>query len=127
MALALHHENLYYGSLWVAYDRPHKFLEDEIRFLTTLAGQASLAAANATLYLSAEIGRQQLAAILASTPDPVLVTDRRNRLLLANPVAWQVFGSGSETGQGLPIEQVISQKRLLIFYVLPATIINGRR
>jgi PAS domain-containing protein len=49
--------------------------------MVTIAGQAALAAANARLFESAEIGRQRLAAILASSPDPVLVTDYRNRLL----------------------------------------------
>jgi GAF domain-containing protein len=89
IALALRHENQYYGVLWVAYDEPHNFPEDEIRFLTTLAGQTALAAANSRLYMNAEIGRQRLAAILASTPDPVLVTDQQNELLLANPAAWR--------------------------------------
>lgn len=113
LAVALRHESLFYGALWVAYDKPRQFLEDEIRFLTTLAGQAALAAANARLFMSAEVGRQRLAAILASTPDPVLVTDHQNRLLLANPVAWGVLGDGLEPGAGVPIEQVISQREVI--------------
>ena len=109
MAVALRHENLFFGSLWVAYDQPHQFSEEEVRFLVTLGSQAALAAANARLFRTAEIGRQRLAAILASTPDPVLVTDQHDRLLLANPAAWQVLGlsTGSE---GTPVEKVISQK-----------------
>lgn len=113
MAVALRHENLYYGSLWVAYDQPHAFSEEEVRFLVTLGGQAALAAANARLFQKAEIGRQRLAAILASSPDPMLVTDQRNRLLLANPAARQVLGLGMETDEGQPIEQVISQIELV--------------
>jgi signal transduction histidine kinase/HAMP domain-containing protein len=112
MAVALRHENLFFGSLWVAYDQPHQFSEEEVRFLVTLGSQAALAAANARLFRTAEIGRQRLAAILSSTPDPVLVTDQHDRLLLANPAAWQVLGlsTGSE---GTPVEKVISQKQLL--------------
>ncbi len=113
LALGLYHENLYYGALWMAYDRPHPFSEDETRFMVTLAGQTAMAAANARLFQSAEIGRQRLAAILASTPDPVLVTDHRNRLLLSNPAAWQVLGLGTERGEGQPIEKVTTQKDLL--------------
>ncbi len=113
LALGLFHENLYYGALWMAYDRPHPFSEDEIRFMVTLAGQTALAATNARLFQSAEIGRQRLAAILASTPDPVLVTDHRNFLLLSNPAAWQVLGLGTERGEGQPIEKVTTQKDLL--------------
>ena len=113
LAIALRHENLHYGALWVAYDRPHRFSEEEVRFMVTLAGQAALAAANARLFLNAEIGRQRLAAILASSPDPVLVTDQRDRLLLANPAAWQVLSLGLESDEGRPIDQVISQKELV--------------
>ncbi|HEX7976503.1 MAG TPA: cache domain-containing protein, partial [Anaerolineales bacterium] len=29
LAVALRHENLYYGTLWIAYDRPHVFSEEE--------------------------------------------------------------------------------------------------
>jgi PAS domain S-box-containing protein len=113
LALGLFHENLYYGALWMAYDHPHPFSEDETRFMVTLAGQTALAAANARLFQSAEIGRQRLAAILASTPDPVLVTDHRSCLLLSNPAAWQVLGLGTERGEGQPIEKVTTQKDLL--------------
>ncbi|MGE5223593.1 MAG: ATP-binding protein, partial [Omnitrophica WOR_2 bacterium] len=113
LALALRHENMYYGTLWLAYDRPHTFVEDELRFMITLAGQAALAAANTRLFQSAEIGRQRLAAILASTPDPVLVTDQQNHLLLSNPAAWQVLGMGTESGDGRAIETVINQKDLV--------------
>lgn len=113
LALALRHESVYYGALWVAYDEPRHFSEEEIRFLNTLAGQAAVAAANAHHYLNAEIGRQKLEAILASTPDPVLVMDEHNRLLLANPAALQVLSDGGEAGQGVPIGQVISQPEIL--------------
>lgn len=113
LAVALRHENQYYGALLVAFDQPHTFTDEEIRFLATLAGQAALAAANARLFLNTEIGRQRLAAILASTPDPVLVTDQNDHLLLANPAAWQVLGLGMGTEEGQPIERVILQKPLV--------------
>lgn len=113
LALALRHESLYYGALWIAFDRPHQFNDDEVRFLVTLAGQAALAAANTRLFQSAEIGRQRLAAILASTPDPVLVTDQHNRLLLSNPAAWQVLGLGMDTGEAQLIEQLTTYKDLV--------------
>jgi PAS domain S-box-containing protein len=113
LALALRHENHFYGVMWVGYDKPHRFTDDEIRYLATLAGQAALAAANARLFQSAEIGRQRLAAILASTPDPVLVTDHHNRLLLSNPAAWQVLGLRAEAGDGQPIQQVTTETELV--------------
>jgi signal transduction histidine kinase/HAMP domain-containing protein len=113
VAFPLRHENRHYGTLWAAYDQPRLFSESDVRFLTTLAGQAALAASNNHLFLSAEVGRQRLASILASTPDPVLVTDHLNRLLLANPAAWKALGSGVSSGEGQPIEHLIPYKPLL--------------
>jgi len=113
MAVALRHENLFYGALWVAYDVPHSFSEEEVRFIVTLGSQAALAAANAHLFQNAEIGRQRLAAILASSPDPVLVINQQDRLSLANPAAWQVLDLSTEACEGQPIQQVISQTELL--------------
>lgn len=113
MAVALKHENQYYGALWVAYDQPHTFSEEEVRFLATLGGQAALAAANARLYMSAEIGRRRVESILASTPDPVLVTDQHDCLLLANPAAWQVLGRSMDVGEGIAIDRVVADHGLL--------------
>jgi GAF domain-containing protein len=84
LAVALRHENRYYGVVWAGYEQPRKFSDSDVRFVTTLAGQAALAVANAHLYLNVEASRRQLEAIINSTPDPVIVTDHRNRLLLAN-------------------------------------------
>jgi signal transduction histidine kinase len=113
MASALRHKNRYYGVLWVAYDSPHAFSEDEKRFISTLAGQAALAAANTHLFLNVEVSRRQLEAILNSSPDPVLVTDPMNRLLLANAAAEQALGSNLGKSEGQPTQRLIHQKPLL--------------
>lgn len=113
LAVALRHENRFYGAMWAAYDQPRSFAESDVRFISTLAGQASLAIANAHLFLSVEVGRQQLEAILNSTADPVLVTDHRNRLLLANAAAVQLFGNAVVAGEGKTIQRVIDQKPLI--------------
>ena len=111
--IALKRENQFYGTLWVGYDQVHHFTDEEISFLVTLAGQAALAASNACLFMTAEIGRQRLEAILASTPDPVMVTDQRNRLLLANPAAFQVLGLEDHLDIGQPVNRAISNKQLV--------------
>lgn len=113
IAIALRQENHFYGVLWAAFDKAHSFSEPDVRYFSTLAGQAALAAANAHLFLTAEVGRQRLAAILASTPDPVLVIDSENRLLLANPAALQALGVDAGQGEGRPAGEVITQKPLL--------------
>jgi PAS domain S-box-containing protein len=81
--------------------------------LTTLAGQAGLAITNARLFMTAEFERERLAAILTSTPDPVLVTDQYDRLLLVNPVAWKALEIEPDVGIGRRVGEVIDYKELV--------------
>ncbi len=112
VAVALYHERSYYGVLWVAYSQHHTFTGEEVQFITTLGGQAALATANARLFMTAEFERERLEAILSSTPDPVLVTDQRDRLLLVNAEAGRTLGLGDDA-VGKPIEEVIAQAELI--------------
>lgn len=113
LAVALRHENRYYGAMWAAYDQQRTFTESDARFVTTIAGQAALATANAHLFLNVEASRRQLEAILNSTPDPVLVIDPQNRLMLANPAAARVVGVDLAQNGGQSIETFIRQPFLL--------------
>lgn len=114
LAVALRHENRYYGVVWAGYEQPRKFADADVRFVTTLAGQAALAVANAHLFLNVEASRKQLEAIINSTPDPVIVTDHRNRLLLANRAAASALGPAvDDTQSGMETEKVIKLKPLL--------------
>ncbi len=111
VALPLRQETTYYGVLWLGYTQPHPFTEAEVNLLTTLAGQAAVAVANARLFDAAEQGRQRLAAILASTPDAVIVTDREARILLLNPAAEKVL-SLAQGGVGQPAVNVLPNPEL---------------
>jgi PAS domain S-box-containing protein len=124
LALAVRHENSYYGVLWVAFDHPRNFSDEEVRFLTTLASEASLAGTSARLYSTAEVGRQRLEAVLASTPEPVLVIDEQSRLLLLNPAAIQVTGLVLSSTPGSPVSEVVSHPDLLglLTMILPERI-----
>ena len=113
LAVALRHENQFYGTLWIAFESPHQYADEEVQYIVTLAGQAALAATNARLFLSAEIGRQRLESILNSTPDPVLVTDHNDNLLLTNPAAQQVFGLYDDEMIGKHISEIITQEEVL--------------
>jgi PAS domain S-box-containing protein len=91
---------------------------DEVGQLTTSfeGMRVSLAAHLAEvdrLLSAAEVGRQRLSAILASTPDPVLVTDSENHLLLANPAAREALGAEVGEGEGRPVREMITQRPLL--------------
>ncbi len=112
IALALRHESRYYGVLWAAYNQQRVFTEADLRFISTLASQASLAVANIRLFLTVELSRRQLEAILNSTPDPVLVTDASDRLILANPAAGQLFGINIRRGERPAFEKTIQVRGL---------------
>ncbi|PWB77514.1 MAG: hypothetical protein C3F07_01965 [Anaerolineales bacterium] len=111
-AIALRHENRYFGVMWVAYKKQKVFTEADIRFITTLASQAALAVANIRLFLAVEASRRQLEAVLNSTPDPVLVTDASNRLIMANPAAGQLLGVSIRRGERPDLERTIQVKSL---------------
>lgn len=84
------------GILWVAYREAHAFGAWERNFLQLLAAQAAIAVANAQAFEAARKGREQLAAILTSSLDPILVVDTDERILVFNPAAERVFGISAE-------------------------------
>lgn len=84
------------GILWVAYREPHVFNAWERNFLQLLAAQAAIAVANAQAFEAARNGREQLAAILTSSLDPILVVDNHEQILVFNPAAERVFGISAE-------------------------------
>jgi len=106
-AIALRHKNRYFGVLWAAYKKQHIFSEEDISFLSTLASQAALAVANIRLFMEVEASRRQLETVLNSTPDPVLVTDAANRLILVNPAAGQLFGVAIRRGERQNLQKTI--------------------
>jgi PAS domain S-box-containing protein len=113
LIVALQHEQKYFGVIWLAYLEPHNFLDSEVRYIVTMAGQAALAASNSSLFGRAEIGRKRLAAILASTPDPILVLDHQDKVLLTNPVAAELMGIEIDHGIGESIEQLTDHQELI--------------
>ncbi len=113
LALPLRQENIFHGTLWLSYDQPHTFSETEVNFLTTLAGQAAVAVANARLYQAADQGRQRLSAILASTPDAIIVTDPNEHILLLNPAAEQALELIGQRVIGKPVAEAVKQAELL--------------
>ncbi|HND47517.1 MAG TPA: ATP-binding protein, partial [Anaerolineales bacterium] len=65
-------------------------------------------------YLNVEASRRQLEAIINSSPDPVIVTDHRNRLLLANHAATSALKQDMDTTRsGMETEKVIKLRPLL--------------
>lgn len=113
ISVPIRHDNRFLGILWTAYDQPRSFPDSEVKFLTTLASDVSLAVTNIRLYKSAELGKKRLIAILESTPDPIFVIDQDEMILLANNPARDLFKLNELFIEGKRIQDVISSKELL--------------
>lgn len=111
-AIALSNVDENPGFIWIVYSQSHRFLDPEIRFLSTIAGQALLAVTNSLLYQKAEIGKKRLESVLTSTPEPVLVAGESGQLLMVNQAAEEMtqlirMDANSEVGQGEIISKVL--------------------
>jgi signal transduction histidine kinase len=113
LSVPLYYENEYFGVIWIGFKQPKNFTESDVQFLSTLAGQAALAAGNAKLYMNAELGRERFEAVLNSTPEPVMVFDEFDRLFLINPAAKHLTGLVRLGTTGALIDDIIENKDLL--------------
>ncbi len=113
VALPLTAQNTLQGVLWLGCEKPRQFTPEEMTFLSIVAGQAAVAIANAYAFDAARRGREQLAAILTSSADPILVIDDRQSILLLNPAAERAFGVQSSVAIGKPVSEVINASPLV--------------
>jgi len=123
MAMPVRSKDHLVGIMWLAYGEAHTFGSTEVDFISTLASQAAVAVENARLFQVAEGGRRRLAAILESTSDVVIVTDRTNRILLLNPAAAEVFAVDAQAAAGLSIDEAVHEETII--RLLTAPIDNG--
>lgn len=88
--------------MWVGFDQPRRPEPSELDLLSTLASETAVLIENARLFQLAESERRRLLAILSSTSDAILVTDRDDCLLLVNPAA--------ERALGIPADELVGEK-----------------
>jgi len=91
--------------IWLGYTTAQEFEKSKLDFLSMLSSQVAVLIENARLFHVVESERSRLAAILESASDAVLVTDRKDRVLLVNPAAEQAFSVRSRAVLGLDIRQ----------------------
>jgi len=105
IALSIHTKDQMPAVMWMGYGEVRHFDNLEIDLLSTLVSQTAVLMENARLFQAAEGGRRRLTAILDSTTDAVLVTDREDRLLLVNPAAERAFDIAADVVSGQKVEQ----------------------
>ncbi len=92
--------------MWSGFAEPSRLDASKVGVLSTLASQAAVLIENARLFQMAEGGRRRLAAILTSTGDAVLVTDRDDRFLLVNPAAERAIDLQADALVGQRVAEV---------------------
>ena len=91
------------GLLVLSHERAGYFNQRHMNLLQAIASQAAIALENARLYARASRERQQLAVVLKSAADAILVFDAQGRLSMLNAAAEKLF-TGEEVRVGLPLE-----------------------
>lgn len=74
------------------------FTDEDAERLSRMAAFIGVAIENARLFQQVADGRDQLAAILNSTAEGIVMTDMQDVILSANPMAAHVFGLEHQTG-----------------------------
>lgn len=119
VALPLRRDRAFYGTLWLSYDHEHVPEQSEMTFLSTLAGQAAVAVANAWLFTEAEERGRKLEAVLESTTDAMIVADNHGRIVLMNPAAEKYFDTRSDQARGRKAAEVINVPALAALLTNP--------
>ncbi len=113
MLLPLIAQDERHGLLSIAYRQPHPFTDEERTFLAVAAGQTAIAIENTQTFNAVQQSQEQLAAILASTVDPVIVIDAQEAIVLLNPAAERALGVQAKTISGKPVSEVLTAEILL--------------
>ncbi|HIE39747.1 MAG TPA: HAMP domain-containing protein, partial [Anaerolineae bacterium] len=119
VALPVHSKGRPVAVMWAGFSDPVRFEPSEVDLLSTLASQTAVLVENARLFQVAEGGRRRLAAILSSTGDAILVTDRDDRLLLVNPAAERALGLRADELVGRRVEETVLEPDLARILIEP--------
>jgi signal transduction histidine kinase len=109
----IRNEGKFIGVLWLGFREPRAFTPEDSGLLAIIASQLAVSVANARLFQQAEQERLRMGAVLAATPDAVLVTDRAGRILLANPAAEIILRGPADACVGLPAREWVESPELL--------------
>lgn len=86
------------GLLWIGSRRPLR--DHDLRLLTAIANMAAGAIQRTTLFEQTQFQAEQIAQIIRSIPDGVLLLDGQHRIILVNPVAHKYLMLLTDTQVG---------------------------
>ena len=82
-----------FGGLYCGFQAPHRFTEDELALARTLADLFAVGLATARLHEQVSAERARLQAVLASSPNAVVLVDSETHQVWANARADELFGT----------------------------------
>lgn len=100
------------GIAWIAFVQPRRTFETERRLIHLILSQAAVFIARARLYEAALAEREQLRAVLESSPDVLMLIDGRGNLLYLNPAAERFLGLPASQALGQPIAPLLRDAEL---------------
>ncbi len=95
------------GVLWLRFDRPQRFDEDQLQFCKVAAGVSANALKNALLYRDVKETGEKLRRIVDATPDMVVATDAEGNVTEFNPGAEALTGITEERAVGQPLAALL--------------------
>ena len=98
------------GVLAVYAADPRTWRSEEIDALTALAGNASVALANAELYQRVTLEHEQSAAILSNVADGIVAVDRDGRVVVWNAAAERITGVPTSEAFGRTPFEVVQRE-----------------
>lgn len=100
------------GILSVMSHKPYTFSDAEIDVLKAIADQVGIALDNAQLYEETLHQKKHLFAIINSTADAIIATDKKGRIDLFNHAARQIFDMDTESVIGMSLLEMPLHFRL---------------
>jgi len=115
VAKAVRVQNRALAVVWLGHLTYHQYTSSEINLIETLIDQLAVSFEKYGLYKEAERDRRNLQAVVTSTSDAMIVTDKDNRVLLCNPATEAAFHLKAGTSFGQLVTDVwpdLSMQRL---------------
>lgn len=106
------------GVITVASDKPDRYDDDDIFFMTNLTAYAAMAIYNAQLFKRVEQGRDRLRVILDSMAEGVLLLNRDGRVEMANPRIEALVGQPQGKLENRLVDDLVQDSGSLFTYSL---------
>ena len=112
LSVPIKHETQTLGVITLQDPRPGLFDDDQLGFISQLAGQAAVAIVNARLYQNVSQNHDRLQAVLNSTREGVLVIDATGHIALANPRIEALWGMARADLVGQNLAELLKRPSL---------------